>query len=43
LYAYLGRRNQSASTPRGTPGGPHVDSKFELHNIPNTTINIFTT
>ena len=26
-----------------TPGGPQVAIKLELHNIPNNTVNIFTT
>ena len=42
LYANSGRRNQGANAPRGTPGGLEVEPKFELHNIPNTTVSIFT-
>ena len=28
LYAYLGKSNRGASTPRGTPGDPQVEPKF---------------
>ena len=43
LYAYSGRsNNRGASTPRGTPGGPQVELKFQLYNIPNVIVNTIT-